>query len=139
MSAELIDLLPRRIEELAEDIAKDCPDLSEGACRRIATREVARSLPRPEIAPDDPIYGLFDAYKTAERTYRDAMRSLARRHGRQMSSMAGILRSVRHCAKNPRRFLTPAELKAKYEAMSPEEKASFSREFERIMGETQPA
>lgn len=146
MSADLIDFASKRAtqseareHDVAEHIEAAFPDLSPQACRTLAKVTLHRSKASPPlIEPDHPIFGLFDTYKTAERTYLDAMRSLARRHGRRMSSMAGILRSVRWRAKNPRRFLTPAELKAKYEAMSPEEKASLSRELLRVAGETPP-
>lgn len=145
MTATVIDLASRlatRAEAGESDVA-DCieaafPDLSSQACLTLAKATLHRSKASPlVIAPDDPIFGLFDTYKTAERTYLDAMRSLARRHGRRMSSMAGILRSVRQRAKKPRRYLTPAELKAKYKAMTPEAKASLSRELLRV-AETPP-
>jgi ribonuclease D len=136
MSAELIELFPRRIEDLAEIIAKEWPDLSEQACHTLATRQVARSLPRPEIAPDDPIFGLFDAYKQAEASYRAAIADMARRHGLPLQNMAKIVQAARKQRQQPAaRYLTSAEVAAKYKAISPEEKASFSRKFEQIMGE----
>ena len=136
MSADLIDLLPRRIKGLAERIAKEDPDRSEWACRGMATREVTRSLPRPEITPDDPIHGLFDGYKQAEASYRAAIADMARRHGLPVQNMAKIVQGARKQRRRPAaRYLTSAEVAAKYKAISPEEKASFSRKFEQIMGE----
>jgi hypothetical protein len=40
------------------------------------------------VAPDDPIFGLFDAFKTAKRTYDLAIAEMARRNGRSLRSMA---------------------------------------------------
>jgi len=125
-------------DELQQQVEGETEEQRRRRMAQIAAQ--TRSLPRPEITPDDPIHGLFDGYKQAEASYRTAIADMARRHGLPVQNMAKIVQGARKQRRRPAaRYLTSAEVAAKYKAMSPEEKAIFSREFERIMGEPHPA
>src|SRR5690348_14816369 len=92
------------IDLLADRIARENPDLSEHACRALATRGLyrGRTVPEPEpmpqwrrpkpiIPPDHPVLDLYAAFKAAQAAfhaakapYDQAVSELAHRHQRTL-------------------------------------------------------
>lgn len=50
---------------------------------------------RVQVAANDPIFALFDAFKLAKAAYDAGIIDMARRNGRSRSSMAKIVQRVR--------------------------------------------
>jgi len=96
MTAKVIDLLGRRrTEAQAADIAASLMAYEKAVNLARAPDRAPDIVPRPKIAPDDPIFALFDAYKEAKARYDAAFSEMARRCGQEKMSMAALLRSVR--------------------------------------------
>ena len=89
----MIDLPRRRVEEAAD--REDPAYLNAQSRRRVVTREVTRANVGRKIAPDDPIFALFDAYKEAKAPYDASLLEMARRHGLPIRNMAMILSAIR--------------------------------------------
>lgn len=96
---------PDAIAALAARLAQRRPDLSHEACTTWARRVASvppPAAPAPTIAPDDPLFALFDAFKRAEAAYREALQERAERHGLPTQNVAARMRAVRRADKRHR-------------------------------------
>jgi hypothetical protein len=139
---------PSEWEQLRARVAAARPDLTESAAYTCAHDIEEGRLTFEQVAAGDPVNDWLptlikahDLWKEAEASYREAVEVVARHCGRSPKAIVHVLQHTRkgHRIGPGGDILTATEVAAKFKAMSPEERADFSREFLRIVGEPKPA